>query len=138
MKNYLFAVIILALMGLFSGCPNVNGPETIEYQDPVALDSDVVLSSQLSSGGAMSYIPKAAGDLVTPTKVTARGSDISFYNISGVDFNVAETMAGQVEVSLGVGGVEIEEALVWKSDGTKHKTLALRPEYFRLPFTIWW
>ncbi len=144
----LIAVIIL--LAIFMGCPASGSPDLppasdpeIVYQDPVPLDSDVIVSSQLGAGGFPSAsISRALGDggsLATPTKVTARGSDISFYSIRGVDFEVADATNSRVIVPLGADldldgeTDEIEEAFVWIS-GAPTQLSAPNPGSFQSTF----
>lgn len=75
------------------GCPasgSTDLPPEIVYQDPVPLDSEIIVSSQLGAGGVPSAsISRSLGDggsLATLSQVTARGSDITFYTIGEVDF----------------------------------------------------
>lgn len=144
----LFTIIAAVIMvAIFIGCPASASPDPepeIVYQDPVPLDSDVTVSSQLGAGGAASgSMSRALGDggsLATPTKVTARGSDISFYVISGVDFEVAAVASSKVVVPLGADldldgntDEELPEAFTWIS-GVPTQLSAPNPGSFQSTF----
>ena len=86
-------------------------------------DANLTVKSINQENSRLSSRALGSGDLLaTPEVVTARGSDISFYTIGGVDFEVTETLDSKVLVPLGIDEDEdgdtdeIEEAFKWMPD----------------------